>query len=422
MMPTPELFLLIFALVIILLLTERYHRCVAAMIGAFLVVFFSIERQLVENGLEVLEAIDMETLGFVIGIMILCEGLARSGLFEFIGLSIAKTTGGRGALMMASFIFMIVFLTAFVGNITAMIIIGSLTIAIGEELKLDLRKWLLVEAVTVDIGGLAFPISSIPSLIVASKTGWGFQEFAKTTLPLALALTLLAVALALKIFKPKRTGEVEVEIDPWSAVEDRRVFYRATLIFASVMLLLVFKDRIGLSIELIAFGGAALMLALSGEDPDSIFRSIDWGSVFFLASFYVIIGGMERAGVMELMASVTSGALMTAGRLAAVASMLVCALASAFIDNIPVTLLLLSMSEKIAQTGAIGIEPLTWSILVGAIAGGKLTSFGSPSTVIAMGMLKKVGVKVTSGEYMRTAAPFILTYLLASSVYILLFL
>ncbi|RLG50886.1 MAG: hypothetical protein DRN96_06610 [Thermoproteota archaeon] len=421
-MPTLDLFLLIFALVVILLLTERYHRCVAAMIGAFLVVVFSFERHLVESGVEVLEAIDMETLGFIVGIMMLCEGLARSGLFEFIGLSIAKATGGRVTLMMASFMLMTVLLTAFVGNITAMIIVGSLTIAIGEQLKLDLKRWLLAEAIIVDVGGLAFPISSIPSLIIASKTGWGFQEFIRTTLPLVLALTLLTVAAALKAFKPRKAAGAEVEIDPWSAVEDRRVFYRATLIFASVMLLLVFKDRVGLSLELIAFGGAVLMLALSGEDPDSIFRNVDWSSVFFLASFYIIVGGMEKAGVMGLLASATSKALMMAGRLAAVASMLVCAIASAFIDNIPVTLLLLSMSERIAQTGAIAIEPLTWSILFGAITGGKLTSFGSPSTIVAMGMLKRVGAKVTAGEYMKTVAPFTLLHLLVSSAYTLLFL
>lgn len=413
------LFLLIFALVVLLLITERYHRSLAALLGLLLTVFFGVRRGIM-SGREFIELIDIHMLVFIVSAMVLCEGLSRSRFFHFIGLHVVKATGGSLSKLFISFQLLTAVLTVFLNEIAVMIIMGSLTLAISERVEIDVERWILFEAVMTDIGGMLLPISSIPSLIVASELNLGFIEFARAMAPIVLllvAVTLLYLASSVKMMK----GEVSVEdIDPWSAVEDRGVLYKSVLIFSAVIVLFFLQEHIGASLEMIALAGATAMLILGGEDPDEIFRDIDWSTIFFLGGFFVIIGGLERSGALELLGSATMSLLASSKLVAIVGCTWVVALLSAVMDNIPVTLTMIPLTEMLASSTGADHRLFAWSIVLGANIGGKMLPFASPSTVVALGLLKKEGVIVETWEYFRRFIPLLTIHLIASSLYLAL--
>ena len=177
-----NIFVLIFALVLILLVTERYHRSVAALIGALLTILFGVEYGLfhLPNILdEIIDLIDVNTILLAVGVMILAEAITRTGFFEFIGLWLAKLAGSSFRRVSIILIILTVFITAFVTTITAMVIMGALTISLARRFKADPSRAIIYEAVMTNVGGLMFMISSIPNMIVAAHLNLEFIEIGR---------------------------------------------------------------------------------------------------------------------------------------------------------------------------------------------------------------------------------------------------
>ena len=195
-MNVSTVFSLIFVLILIFLVTERYHRSVAALLGMLLTIVYGVIYSLFspQNLLhELASLIDPNTILLVVGVMILAEAVARTGLFEYAALSIAKIIGGDFRRISLSFIFLTIVFSTFLSNITSMIIIGALTISLARKFGVDPTDIILSEAVMTNVGGLILLISSIPNLIVAANTHIGFTEFFKTSFPLAVIISLVTI-------------------------------------------------------------------------------------------------------------------------------------------------------------------------------------------------------------------------------------
>jgi Na+/H+ antiporter NhaD/arsenite permease-like protein len=419
------IFSLLFMLILIILITGRYHRSVAALLGALLTILFGVEYGLFtsQNILsEIIGFIDLNTVLLVIGVMILAEAVARTGFFEFIGLSIAKAVGGDFRRVSISFIILTILFSALISNITAMIIMGALTISLAKKFKANPTKTILYETMATNIGGLMLMISSIPNLIVAAQLKIGFVEFLIIGVPLTLILSLVSMFFVLRWTKERSPTEqdIQVEVNPWSVVENKNLLYRAAIVFVFVLTLFILEDFIKIPLGLIAMGGAIAMLVLGGQEPESIFSGVDWGTIFFLASFYVIVGGLEKSGVLTALSNeivqILSFNLGTASAL----NVWVCGLSSSLIDNIPMTLTLIPIMEHISLVTGFSLKILGWGIVFGANLGGNLTPIGSASNIIALGILKKEGKSVGWREWLSTFGPLVMLQLLLATVYVTL--
>ncbi|RLI42846.1 hypothetical protein DRO59_02875 [Candidatus Bathyarchaeota archaeon] len=420
-MITVTVFSLIFALILMLLITGSYHRSVVAMLGALLVIGFGLEYGVFEMRDVVGFVFDnAETVVLVIGSMILCEALGRSGLFQFLGLSLVRDVRRSIRRFTALMLLLTVFLSAVLDNITAMLIMGALTLSLEKKLKIDLSELLIYEAIFTNIGGLMLMIGSIPNLIVAGEFNIGFSRFAAICLPLSLLLTGISIYLVTRKMGNVASLEENLEIDPWSAVKDKKVFYRASFIFGLVILFFVLNDIVHIGLGLIAIGGATAMLILSGEEPESLFSDIDWGTIFFLVSFYIIVGGMERGGVLTSFAQGMSSVFLLFPAFSYFFNLWVCGTTSAFIDNIPITITLIPIVRYLSSVMGLNLETLAWSMVFGANLGGNLTPIGSPSNIIAIGMLKKRGKNIGFYEWFKKYAFLPCIHLLLASLYILL--
>jgi len=422
MMTTVIIFSLIFALILALLVKGSYHRSVVAMLGALLVIAFGLEYGVFSGTHDVVEIVfrNAETIALIVGSMILCEALGRSGLFQFIGLSLISNIGKSFRWFVAIMLLLTVFLSAFLNNITAMLIIGALTLSLEKKLEVDLSELVVYEAIFTDIGGLMLMISSIPNLIVAGEFEIGFSRFALVCAPLALILTIVSLYIVLKRMKTAAPLRENLEVDPWSAVKDKRVFYRASLIFMLVMIFFVLNDVFHIGLGLIAISGATAMLILSGEDPESVFSDIDWGTIFFLISFYIIVGGMEQSGVLTAFAEDLSMLLLLIPALALFFNIWICGITSAFIDNIPITITIIPVVTHFSQRLGLSLENLAWSVVFGANLGGNLTPIGSPSNIIAIGMLKKKGINIHFHEWFKKYGILPCIHLVLASLYTIL--
>jgi Na+/H+ antiporter NhaD/arsenite permease-like protein len=262
-------------------------------------------------------------------------------------------------------------------------------------------------------------ISSIPNLIVAAQLKIGFVEFFVISAPLAIILSLVSMLFILYKTKERFPTQeaVQVQFDPWSVVENKNLFYRAATVFFFVIILFILEGFINIPLGLIAIGGAIVMLVLGGKEPESIFSGMDWGTVFFLASFYIVVGGLEKSGALTAFANYMVGILSFNGSIACILNIWISGLSSSVIDNIPMTLTLIPVMEHVSAVTGFSLQILGWGIVFGANLGGNLTPIGSASNIIALGILKKEGKSVGWGEWMRRYVPLVMLQLLISSAY-----
>jgi Na+/H+ antiporter NhaD/arsenite permease-like protein len=420
-----ETFSLLFVLILIILVTGRYHRSVAALLGAFLTILFAVEYGLLSStdlvG-ELVRLVDINTVLLVVGVMILAEAVAQSGFFEFIGLTMAKAVGGIFSRVSIAFVVLAIVFSSVISNITAMIIMGTLTVSLARELGTDPTQTILNEAVATNIGGLALMISSIPNLIVAAQLKVSFADFLSVSLPLTVILSLVSIPILARHTKGEADKEqhTHVVIDPWSAIENRRLFYRAAAVFVAVIVLFVFADSLGIPLGLIAMGGATAMLVLGGQDPESIFSGIDWGTVFFLTSFYIVVGGLELSGVIASMATGIVGISSLNHAITPVLGVWSSGIPSAVVDNIPMTLTLIPTMQHVSQITGFSIAVLGWAIVFGANLGGNLTPIGSAANILALGILKKQGKSIGWSSWFRRFGPLTILQLTIATVYVVL--
>jgi Na+/H+ antiporter NhaD/arsenite permease-like protein len=420
-----DTFSLLFVLILIILVTGRYHRSVAALLGAFLTILFGVEYGLF-NGKdlvnELVGLIDINTVLLVVGVMILAEAVARSGFFEFIGLTMAKAVGGTFSRVSIAFLFLTILFSSVISNISAMIIIGALTVSLARKLGADPTPTILNEVIVTNIGGLVLMISSIPNLIVAAQLKISFLDFLSVSLPLAVILSLVSIPMLARHTKKEKDKEQHtlIVIDPWSAIENRGLFYRAAAVFIAVVILFIFADSVRIPLGLIAMGGATAMLILGGEDPESIFSGIDWGTVFFLTSFYIVVGGLEHSGVIASIATRIIEMSSFNYAITPILGVWSCGIPSAIVDNIPMTLTLIPTMKHVSQITGFPLVVLGWAIVFGANLGGNLTPIGSASNIVALGILKKQGKTIGWSGWFRRFGPLVMLQLLISTAYVML--
>ncbi len=417
------IFSLLFMLILIILITGRYHRSVAALLGALLTILFGLEYGLFtgQNIInDLIGFIDINTVLLVIGVMILAETVSRTGFFEFLGLSIARAVGGGFRRVSLAFVVLTILFSAVISNITTMIIIGALTISLAKKFGTDPTQTLLHETLMANVGGLTLMISSIPNLIVAAQLNIGFIEFFTITAPLTLILSVVSM-LVINHQMKKTYGtdhEVQIKVDPWSAIENKSLFYRAAAVFIIVVILFIFEDQINVPIGLIAIAGAIAMLILGGQEPESVFAGIDWGTIFFLTSFYIVVGGLERSGVIASAANDIVQILSFNHAVTPILNVWISGIPSAIIDNIPMTLTLIPIMQQVSAVTGFSIKILGWAIVFGANLGGSLTPIGSASNIIALGILKKQGKTISWGEWFRRFGPLVILQLIIATIYI----
>lgn len=409
---------LIFALILLLIATEMIHRTLAALLGAALMVVYGII-----PSTEVFALVDFETIGVLIGMMIVVEVVSTTGLFQLVAIKAAKVAKGNATKLFIFFMGLTTFFSAFLTDAATMLIMASITIMIARITKMNPVPFLVWEVVFTNIGGLTTLISSVPSIMVGAEANLSFIDFLVNLGPLVLIFfggTLCVVRLVSKgEFHGIPNADKLLEIDEWSVVENRKLFWISLLVLATTIIAFVVGGPLGASPALVALGSGIAMLLLSGVSPEKTLREIDWSTIFFFVGIFVALGGLERVGIFRGVESL----IPLVGSNPAVAGISVLyfsSFASVAVHNIVITATLIPIvRDLITMLGTVA-TPLWWTLVVGATLGGSMIPIGSVAGVIALGVAEREGYTISMKEFMKIGASATFTLMGLATAYFVL--
>ena len=417
-------YLLLLVTVYVLIMTEVVHKSIATLTGATIGVILGNFLGILDIT-EIVNYIDFKTLGLVIGLMILVDVSGRSGLFQFVALKAIRFSGYRPRRLFVIFCLLTAFLSGIIGNITAMLIIGTLTVLTLTPLKVNPVPFLIAEVIVSNVGESMTVIGGIPPILIARASGLSFIEYTTFSMPFCIALTLITTNILLLVFKdriPSRFEfDVEIfeEIDPWMVVTDKKLFWTSLAIISLTLVLFVIYEKLNLTLEFVAILGAVLILLISGVDPEDVFKKLEWDTIFFFIGFFVLVGSIERSGLLEEIAKELSHVVESNLLIAVFALIWIGGILSAFIDNIPVTMTFIPVVKSLSLLTGINIAPLWWALLYGVSFGGNFTPIASAPGVIMLGIAKKEGYNISFKEFVKIGAPLALLQLFISSMFII---
>ena len=438
---------ILFGLILCLALEEKIHAKKSVIAGAFAIVSLLLGEifhllptgPTIVGGHEVdlpiyIPAIDWNVIAIILGSSLFVDITAKSGLFTWIALRLTKLSGGDPLRLLVFYGVMTVVFSAVLNNVTAMIIVGSLTAVSLKRLNRGelMLGFLMVEGLLTNVGGLLTLISSVPNILIGTAAGIGFVDFFLVASPYVIVATIATLWLGTKRFNIKaltdskereQAAQLVTGFDENDGIESRGFF-----IFGAVMLVLFivtiattsvmpFVKELGMGWVALAF--ATIMLVRYKAVADRFYQALDWDLLGFFCALFITINVMEYAGVLHMIGgglsqiiglgeTVGSGAILVSG-----------AAASSVTDNIPLAAMLSKILAAHPEVGSNPDSPFWWSVVFGANLGGNLTPIGSASTLVAVTIMHKQELNVGFAKFVKMALPFALMQLILAVGYVL---
>jgi len=413
------IFILIYLLTILLSATKIVPMSVAAMIGALLTAFFGLmpNYQPVFTYEDALGFIDMKLIFLLLGVMIVVEVAERSGLFRFGALYAVKVSHGNPGILFVSVCVIAAAVSVFLSDPTAMLLIAAAMATITKLLRYDPVPYFISAMIMINLGGTSTLIGSVSNMIIGVNAEINFTSFLGYLGVCEIALWAITIFVLYMLFKGRLGEKKELpKYDPWESVEDKKLFYRSIFVLILMVVLFLTMDNMNIGAEAVALGCAILALAMSGSDPAEIFKKLDWETIFFIAGFMFVVGGLQSSGLLnELSASLFQnvgesplGSTMT--------TLWFSGLASTTVSNIAIAL---TFSPIIK--GALGLNsPAMWSALIlGTNLGGATTPLSGSVTMMAIGALKREGISMSFTEFTKVGIITSLIQLGFASLYLI---
>ena len=418
MSPNEIISIVTFLLVMVAIVSEKVHRAAASLAGAVIL--------LVTHVLTVdsaIEHVDVNTIGVLVGMMLFVAVVKNSGLFEYIAIKSAKLTHGKPWAIMAVFTIITAALSAFLDNVTTVLLVGPMTLAITSILKVNPVPFLLTQILASNMGGTATLIGDPPNIMIGSEAGLGFADFILNTAPvivIIMAASLLCFYLMFgrKLKVSNDAMQAVMELDENRAIKDKSLLIKSVVMIGLVVIGFMFHSSLGMESCTIAL--LAAVMIVGKQDVEDVIMGVEWSTILFFIGLFVVVGGMEENGVIDQLATLLIG--MTGGNM--VLTMLiilwVSAIVSSFLDNIPFVATLIPMILAIQAESGMDVTPLWWALSLGACLGGNGTLIGASANVVLSGISNKNGYPITFMSYLKVGFPMMILSVAISMVYLLL--
>ncbi len=414
----------ILILVNILLGFQRFSNALVGLLGAILVIITGYVSGLF-TFIDALSFIDFNAIFLILGLFILIQVTKDSGLFQYITLRIVKKTAGRVYPLYISFMILTFFLAGLVGSITAMMIIGSMTIITSSTCGYDPVPFLIVESFIADMAGTTLVSGSISIIVASQLLGISYAEWASIAYPLGLVFLGLAIIISPKLQRRKiESQKTSIEVlyelelvDPWMVVNKRSVFYAAAGVLFFTFIMFFLSSFIGVSTGFIALLSATIMLIINRADLQSVFQKTDWETLIYIIGISITVGGVMESGILnslgEAMFILIDGNIL----LGLILLLWVVSVLTGFTDNLAITLMFIP-TVKIFST-AIPLLPMAYALLLGADVGITFLPWATASGVIAVSLAREANVKIKVKEYAKIGLLNIV-YLLTATLFLTL--
>ncbi len=424
----------IFVLAYAVIVSEKIHKTIVAIMGASLMLVLKILQQHEAFHLEEF-GIDWNVIFLLISMMIIINLMRPTGIFEYIAIKSAKWGKGEPFRIMAIFALVTAVLSALLDNVTTVLLITPVTLLIADALEVDPIPYLISCALASNIGGTATLIGDPPNIMIASKAQLDFMAFIYHLAPIVVVMMVFYL-FAIKFIwgrKLRTRDELKqriMQMNEREAIKDPVMLKKSLIVLAMVLTGFVLHGMLHFQPATVALFGAGLLLLLSGtHEPHHILAEVEWPTIFFFMGLFVIVGGVVKVGLIKWM-SIQVLAL-TQGNLLATSMVVMwfSAFASAIVDNIPYVAtmnpLIIDMARQIwpDETGRALLQhadlmPLWWSLALGACLGGNGSAIGASANVIVVGMSEKAGKRISFMKFMAYGMPIMILTVAISTLYV----
>ncbi|HEU0293339.1 MAG TPA: SLC13 family permease [Anaerolineales bacterium] len=415
---------IIFFVSLVLIFSEKINRSITAIASAALMVglgkllnFYSEEAALA--------AIDFNTLGLLLGMMILVAMLEPTGFFEYLAVRAARASMGKQMHLFTLLGSVTTVLAMFLPNVTTIILIAPVTILISEILGVSALPYLIAEALLSNTGGVATLIGDPPNVLIGSAAGFSFNDFLVYSLPIvavtwAGTMVLMRYLFKKELSKRPRSVKAVMRLNPAETLNHPETARRVLIVLGAAILFFFVHHLLHISPSFVALGAAACALVWVQPDLDEMLKKIEWSVLIFFASLFIMVGGLESAGVLEAVIGLLGRGSNVSPVLFGVVLIWVVAALSAVVDNIPITIALIPVIKGLGE-GGMDITPLWWALAFGAGFGGNGTIVGSTTNIIVAKLSERTRTPITSQLWLRRGLPVMITTCAIASVLYALF-
>ena len=364
------------------------------------------------QGNESSSGINWATIIFIAGMMVMVEGMAKAGFFRWLCLTIAKAVKYKVMPILVTFMIMSAVLSMFIDSITVILFLAAVTVELSQLLKFSPVPMVLAEIFCANLGGSATMCGDPPNIIIGTALGYSFADFLTNTGLIAGIALIAIIVFFFFAFKKELSANKNEKVDPSTfpnpsdAIENKRDFIISTVIFIIAIVLLVSHAQTGLTVAFIGVAIALITLLTSIKDIGFILKKVDYKTLLFFIGLFIVVGGLEQTGVLEMIASFIEK--VCGGNVFAMVLIImwISAIASAFVDNIPFAATMVPVIKSLAATttGA-DLSVLAYALSVGTDIGGSATPIGASANVVGTSVISKAGHPVGWGKYCKTAIP-----------------
>ena len=412
----------IFVVAYALIISEKVHRTIVGIFGAMLMILCGIISQ--ETSIS---HIDFNTLGLLMGMMIIVNITSETGLFNFLAIWAAKKVKARPIALLVALSALTMVCSALLDNVTTVLLTVPITFSITAQLKVDVKPYLISQILASNIGGTATLIGDPPNIMIGSAVGLNFMDFIANLTGIAIIIFLVVEALLIVIYGKELKTQPELQqkvmrLDEKSQIADKALLKKCLAVIAITISLFVLHGALGLETATAALTGAGLLLLITYTRNEAmiakVLSKVEWLAIFFFAGLFVLVGALVETGVIKMLAA--EAIKLTNGNVNATAMLILwmSAVASAFIDNIPFVATLIPLIQDMGQMGLSNLDPMWWSLALGACLGGNGTLIGASANVVVASMAAQRGKQISFIGFMKIAFPIMILTIAISSVYV----
>ncbi len=418
----------IFIIVLILIFSEKVNRTVVAMVGATFMVIIGIVFGFYQQE-QAVEVVDFNTLGLLIGMMIMVGLLEPTGFFQYLAILAAKISKGKPVYLLVLLGAVTSLVSMVLDNVTTVVLIAPVTILICEILGYNTQPFLISEALLSNIGGIATLVGDPPNILIASAANFTFVDFLRNSLPIVLFTWLVSLVTLNFLFRNdlrsinhQENSKLITQLIPKEAIKEPKIVFKILLMILLALVGFLVEDSIQLEPSIIAIGAASLaLLWVNPKKVRDVFNLVEWDVLFFFTSLFILVGGLENAGVLHLLVQIipTDGNLHPV--LLGIILLWVVAILSAIVDNIPITIALIPVIQELSMIG-LDVTHLWWALAFGAGLGGNGTIIGSTVNVIVTSLSERTRHPISPMLWNKRGLPvMIISCLVASGLYVIFY-
>lgn len=412
----------IFVTAYALIISEKVHRTIVGIFGAMLMILFGILDQQTA-----ITHIDFNTLGLLMGMMIIVNVTSETGLFNFLAIWAAKKVKAQPIALLLALSALTAVCSALLDNVTTVLLTVPITFSITSQLKVDVKPYLMAQILSSNVGGTATLIGDPPNIMIGSAVGLSFMDFVWNVTGVSIIIFIIMEAVLVALYGKHLQTQPELQakvmsLNERSQIADTKLLKKCLLAIFVTISMFVLHSTLGLQTATAALTGAGFLLLISYPQNEAMIAKalskVEWLAIFFFAGLFVLVGALVETGVIKMLAA--EAIAITQGNVPATAMLIMwmSAIASAFIDNIPFVATLIPLIQDMGQMGLTNLEPMWWSLALGACLGGNGTLIGASANVVVASMAAQRGKQISFVGFMKVAFPVMVMTVAIASVYV----